>query len=65
MVLMFGLFSISTGVSVSVCFSLSCAIQAKELVENTPATIMKDVKKDEAEEMASKFEELGAEVELE
>lgn len=39
--------------------------QAKELVESAPATIMKDVKASEAEEIAAKLKELGAEIALE
>ncbi|CAE7883910.1 rplL, partial [Symbiodinium sp. KB8] len=39
--------------------------EAKELVENTPATIGKDMKKEEAEKLAETLKELGAEVELE
>ena len=45
-------------------FAFSCT-QAKELVENTPATIGKDMKKEEAEKLAETLKELGAEVELE
>ncbi|CAE7890951.1 rplL [Symbiodinium sp. KB8] len=39
--------------------------EAKELVESAPAVIMKDVKKEEAESIAAKLKELGAEIELE
>ena len=38
--------------------------QAKELVESAPASIKDNVKREEAEEIASKLKELGAEVEL-
>lgn len=38
--------------------------EAKELVENAPTTIQKDMKIEEAEELKKKFEELGAEIEL-
>lgn len=37
---------------------------AKELVEGAPATIKKDLKKEEAEELKAKLEELGANIEL-
>lgn len=38
--------------------------EAKALVDEAPSTIKEDVAKDEAEEMKSKLEEVGAEVEL-
>lgn len=38
--------------------------EAKALVDEAPSTIKEDVSKDEAEEMKSKLEEVGAEVEL-
>ena len=37
---------------------------AKELVESAPATVREAVSKDEAEEIKSKFEEAGAQVDL-
>jgi len=38
--------------------------EAKELVEGAPKTILKEMKKDELEEIAAKMKELGAEVEI-
>ena len=38
--------------------------EAKALVDEAPSNIKEDVSKDEAEEMKSKLEEVGAEVEL-
>ena len=38
----------------------SCA----QLVEGAPKTVMKEIKKEDAEEMAKKLEELGAVVEI-
>ena len=38
--------------------------EAKEAVEGAPRTIMKEIKKDQAEELAKKLEELGATVEI-
>lgn len=38
--------------------------EAKELVDNAPNTIKEDVPKEDAEEMKSQLEEVGAEVEL-
>ena len=38
--------------------------EAKELVESAPATIREAVSKDEAEEIKTKFEEAGAQVDL-
>ena len=37
---------------------------AKDLVESAPATVKEAVSKDEAEEIKSKFEDAGAQVEL-
>ncbi|MGB5295812.1 MAG: 50S ribosomal protein L7/L12 [Thermoanaerobaculia bacterium] len=37
---------------------------AKDLVESAPATVKEAVSKDEAEEMKKKFEEVGAQVEI-
>ena len=39
-------------------------MDAKKMVESTPATIKEAVKKEEAEELKAKLEETGAEVEL-
>ena len=38
--------------------------EAKELVEGAPKTILKEMKKEELEEIAAKMKELGAEVEI-
>ena len=38
--------------------------EAKELVEGVPATIKKDIKKEEAEELKTKLEGLGATIEI-
>lgn len=38
--------------------------EAKALVDEAPSTIKEDVSKEEAEEMKSKLEEVGAEIEL-
>jgi large subunit ribosomal protein L7/L12 len=38
--------------------------EAKDLVDNTPKTIKEGAKKEEAEEIKKKLEELGAKVEL-
>jgi len=38
--------------------------EAKDLVEKTPAVIKENVKKDEAEEIKKKLEDVGAKVEL-
>lgn len=38
--------------------------EAKELVEGVPATVKKDMKKEEAEELKGKLEALGAQVEI-
>jgi large subunit ribosomal protein L7/L12 len=38
--------------------------EAKEAVEGAPKTIMKDLSKDQAEELKKKFEDLGAKVEI-
>jgi len=38
--------------------------EAKELVEGVPATVKKDIKKEEAEELKAKLEALGAQVEI-
>ncbi|MDD3679331.1 MAG: 50S ribosomal protein L7/L12 [Candidatus Shapirobacteria bacterium] len=38
--------------------------EAKELVESAPVEIVKDVKKEEAEEAAKKLEEVGGKIEL-
>ena len=38
--------------------------EAKELVENAPSDVKADVKKEEAEEMKKKLEEVGATIEL-
>ena len=38
--------------------------EAKELVEGAPKTILKEMKKDELEEIAAEMKELGAEVEI-
>ena len=38
--------------------------EAKELVEGAPATVKKDIKKEEAEELKGKLEALGATVEI-
>jgi large subunit ribosomal protein L7/L12 len=38
--------------------------EAKDMVESAPATIKEAVSKDEAEQIKSKFEEAGAQVEL-
>lgn len=38
--------------------------EAKDMVENLPAVVKEDVKKEEAEEMKAKLEEAGAKVEL-
>ena len=35
-----------------------------QLVEGAPKTVMKEIKKEDAEEMAKKLEELGAVVEI-
>lgn len=53
-----------------ICFLISPLyvvffVQAKELVESTPATLMKDMKKEEAEKLVATLKELGGEVELE
>jgi len=37
---------------------------AKEMVESAPTTIMKDLKKDKAEELKKKLEEIGASIEI-
>ena len=38
--------------------------EAKELVEGVPATVKKDIKKEEAEELKTKLESLGATIEI-
>lgn len=38
--------------------------EAKEMVEGAPKTILKEMKKEELEEIAAKMKELGAEVEI-
>jgi len=38
--------------------------EAKELVEKTPTEIMKKVKKDEAQAIKKKLEEIGAKIDL-
>ncbi|KAL7551865.1 hypothetical protein ACHAWF_015083 [Thalassiosira exigua] len=38
--------------------------EAKELVEGVPSTVKKDIKKEEAEELKKKLEDLGAQVEI-
>jgi large subunit ribosomal protein L7/L12 len=38
--------------------------EAKDLVDNLPNPVKEDVEKDEADEIAKKFEEAGAEVEI-
>jgi large subunit ribosomal protein L7/L12 len=38
--------------------------EAKEMVEGAPKTILKDIKKEQAEEIKAKLEELGATVEI-
>ena len=38
--------------------------EAKDLVDNAPQTVKEGVKKEEAEEIKAKFEEIGATVEL-
>ena len=38
--------------------------EAKELVEGVPSVVKKDIKKEEAEELKAKLEELGATVEI-
>ena len=38
--------------------------EAKELVEGAPAVIKKDIKKEEAEELQKKLEEVGATIEI-
>merc|ERR1712157_31116 len=40
-------------------------VQAKKMAESVPIDLLKDVGKDEAEEMAKVFKELGAEVKIE
>lgn len=39
-------------------------VEAKNLVEKTPATVLEDAKKEDAEAAKKKFEEAGAKVEL-
>jgi len=38
--------------------------EAKEMVDGVPSTIKEDLKKEEAEELKKKFEEVGAQVEI-
>jgi large subunit ribosomal protein L7/L12 len=38
--------------------------EAKELVEGAPKVIQKDLKKEEAEELKAKLEEIGAQIEI-
>ncbi len=38
--------------------------EAKELVEGVPSTVKKDIKKEEAEELKKKLEDLGAQVDI-
>jgi large subunit ribosomal protein L7/L12 len=38
--------------------------EAKELVEKAPAELMKNIKKDEAQAIKKKLEEIGAKIEL-
>jgi large subunit ribosomal protein L7/L12 len=38
--------------------------EAKELVEGVPSTIKKGIKKEEAEELKVKLEEVGAQLEI-